>query len=82
MASSSVRWYSSNAASFARSRAWRFDADAPFGGRVALVAERDPRFLGQALDRLGELEVLDVAQEPDRVPALATAEAVVQALRG
>ena len=55
---------------------------APFGGRVALVAERDPRVLGETFDRLGELEVFDIAQEPDRVPALAAAEAVVEALRG
>jgi hypothetical protein len=56
--------------------------DAAFGRRVALVAQGDARLLGQTLDRLGELEVLDVAQEPDRVAALAAAEAVVQALGG
>ena len=46
--------------------------------RGLLVLEIDAEPLGKPLDRLGEVEVLGLADERDHVAALATAEAVVQ----
>jgi hypothetical protein len=50
-------------------------------GHVAalLVPELDAGPLGEPFDRLGEGQVLDLADERDDVPALAAAEAVVVA---
>ncbi len=53
---------------------------AAIGGGVALVPHGDARLLGQSLDRLGELEMLDLAEEADGVAAGAAPEAVVDAL--
>jgi hypothetical protein len=46
--------------------------------RGLLVLEADTEPLRQPLDRLGEIEVLGLADERDHVAALATPEAVVQ----
>src|SRR5437763_16183494 len=45
-----------------------------------LVAELDARTGGEPLNRLAELEALDLHQELDDVAALATGEAVVELL--
>src|SRR5262249_1939654 len=46
------------------------------GGRVSLVPETDAGGLREAFDRLDVGQVLQLAEERDRVPALAAAEAV------
>ena len=51
------------------------------GDRV-VVAELDAGPAGQALDRLGEVEVLDLPHEGDDVALRLAAEAVVEALLG
>ena len=50
--------------------------------RRLLVLERDAEPLRQPLDRLGEVEVLRLADERDHVAALAAAEAVVELVGG
>ena len=49
---------------------------------VPLVAKGDVRLPGEAFHGLREGEALELAQEPDRVPGRAAAEAVVEPLRG
>ena len=51
------------------------------GGR-AVVAQLDARAPGEALDRLREVEVLDLAHERDDIAAGLATEAVVEALLG
>ena len=70
------RWYSADGLLVRADQGGPALGRAALGGRVALVPEGDTPASGQALDRLDELEVLDLAQEPDRVAALAAAEAV------
>ena len=55
---------------------------AVLGRAVVVVAQRDPGPLGEPLDRLDEVEVLDLAHERDRVARALAAEAVVHAERG
>ena len=50
--------------------------------RCVVVAQRDVGSTGEALDRLDEVEMLDLAHERDRVTALLTTEAVPHALLG
>jgi hypothetical protein len=54
----------------------------PAGDVAALgVAELDARLAREVLDRLGEGQMVDLLDEGDRVAALATAEAVPEAVR-
>ena len=77
----SIRVEQRAASAFARCMAWRRPATA-VGGALALVAERDAGLLCQALDSLGEGQVLDPLHEPEDVAALPASEAVVDLLGG
>jgi hypothetical protein len=52
------------------------------GDGHGVVADLDPRPGGEALDSVGEVEVLDLPHEGDDVAPLPAAEAVVQPLLG